>query len=66
VLPLLPRSSYLDVLATGDIDGVAQARSLVIPIRPDVDKAPAGAAGGGVPVTAGSENLILLPVEERP
>jgi hypothetical protein len=65
IVPLLPRQSYLDVLVTGDIDGVTQARNVVIPIRTE-RAGGAAAPAGEVAVCSGGEKLILLPVDERP
>ena len=65
VVPLLAKVGYLDVLVAGVIDGAAQARSVVIPIRTAVTKARAD-VGTGMAVEFGGEALILLPVEESP
>jgi hypothetical protein len=60
VVPLLSEAGYLSVIVAGSIDGVAQARSVTIPLR---SAAPAEAAA--VTVAAG-ETLIALPVQESP
>jgi hypothetical protein len=65
VVPLLADVGYLDVLVAGEIDGTAQARSVVIPIRTAATKARA-AVLAGLAVDSGGEALILLPVEESP
>jgi hypothetical protein len=58
VVPLAAAAGFVNVLVTGTIDGVAQARTVAIPLR--VAAAPAGRA----PAEASGENLIVLPAEE--
>jgi hypothetical protein len=59
VVPLAVDAGYLSVIVSGSIDGVAQARSVTIPLR--------GAALPEAAVTAeGAEALIALPVQESP
>ena len=65
VVPLVGEIGYLSVLVAGEIDGAAQARNVVIPIRIDTPKARANVADGTA-VESGGEVLILLPVEESP
>jgi hypothetical protein len=57
VVPLAA-ATYLDVVVAGEIDGVAQARSLVIPVRGAEGPATGGRAH------AAPEALIELPVVE--
>ena len=60
VVPLVAEASYLSVIVSGLIDGVAQARSVTIALR-------STAAPQAARVTIGdNERLIALPVEERP
>jgi hypothetical protein len=60
VVPLAAEAGYLSVIVAGDVDGVAQARSVTVPLR-STD------AGGTSPVTpADEEALIALPVQESP
>jgi hypothetical protein len=61
VVPLAADAGYLSVIVVGDVDGVAQARSITVPLR--------GAdASGSVPAarSGGRETLIALPVQESP
>ena len=60
VVPLLADAGYLSVIVSGAIDGVAQARSVTIPLR---SAAPAETAAV---TTAAGETLIALPVQESP
>jgi hypothetical protein len=64
VVPVRASGGYLSVVVAGEIDGVAQARSVVVAIRPAGAEAPARAPSAA-PAGAGGENLSLLPVEER-
>jgi hypothetical protein len=64
VTPTRASGGNLGVLVTGEIDGVTQARSVVTPIRL-AEAAPASHAQSLAAPKAGSENLSLLPVEER-
>lgn len=61
VIPLLATPTHLQVTVAGEIDGVPQARTVVIPIRVagEVASAPRVERNGG-------EALILLPVTESP
>ena len=61
VVPLAPEGGYLSVIVAGDVDGVAQARSITVPLR-------SADASGSVPVarSGGREALIALPVQESP
>ena len=61
VVPLLATPSHLQITVAGDIDGVPQARTVVIPIRVagDVASPPRVEQSDG-------EALILLPVTESP
>lgn len=58
VVPLASDAGFVNVLVTGTIDGVDQARSVAIPLR--VAAVPVGVS----PVDAEGENLISLPVDE--
>ena len=60
VVPLAAEAGYLSVIVAGDVDGVAQARSLTVPLRS------ANAPGARPAPTAGREALIALPVQESP
>ena len=61
VVPLAPEGGYLSVIVAGDVDGVAQARSITVPLRS------AEASGSVSPArSAGRETLIALPVQESP
>ena len=61
VVPLAADAGYLSVIVSGNIDGVAQARSVTISLRSAgaPDEAPGAVAVGG-------ETLIALPVQENP
>ena len=61
VVPLATDAGYLSVIVSGNIDGVAQARSVTISVRSTAarDAAPSTAAIQG-------ETLIALPVQESP
>ena len=61
VVPLTIDAGYLSVIVSGNIDGVAQARSVTISVRSTAarDAAPSTAAIQG-------ETLIALPVQESP
>jgi hypothetical protein len=60
VVPLAADAGYLSVIVSGTIDGVAQARSVMIPLRSTAAGAfPEAAADGGEP-------LVALPVQESP
>jgi hypothetical protein len=66
VMPLAP-SSYLNLVVTAELDGVPQARSLVIPVRVPGADAPASAAATSAEADAdAAEAVISLPAEERP
>jgi hypothetical protein len=58
VVPLAADAGFVNVLVTGTIDGVAQARSVAIPLRV------AAATASQEPPAEGGENLIALPAEE--
>lgn len=58
VVPLAADAGFVNVLVTGTIDGVAQARSVAIPVR--LAAAPVGPA----PAEESGGDLILLPAEE--
>jgi hypothetical protein len=58
VVPFAADAGFVNVLVTATIDGVAQARSIAIPVRT------AAHAAGEEPRTEGGEPLIALPVEE--
>jgi hypothetical protein len=61
VVPLAAEAGYLSVIVAGEVDGVAQARSVTVPLR--------SAAGGAAKAAAGDaqrEALIALPVQESP
>ena len=60
VVPLLADAGYVSVIVSGSIDGIAQARSVTIPLRGAVRAEPAA-----VTIAAG-ETLIALPVQETP
>ena len=60
VVPLVAEAGYLSVTVAGDVDGVAQARSLTVPLR----SADAPAVRPAPP--ARGEALIALPVQESP
>jgi hypothetical protein len=60
VVPLAADAGYLTVIVAGDVDGLAQARSVTVSLRSSgPPAAPAPEAGGG-------EVLIALPVQEGP
>lgn len=61
VVPLTTDAGYLSVIVSGNIDGVAQARSVTISLRSTAarDAAPSAALSEG-------ETLIALPVQETP
>jgi hypothetical protein len=58
VVPLAADAGFVNVLVTGTIDGVEQARSVVIPLRL------AATPAEGAPGEDSGENLIALPAEE--
>lgn len=60
VVPLVAEAGYLSVIVAGDVDGVAQARSVTVPLR-STNAGAARPAGSD-----GSEALIALPVQESP
>jgi hypothetical protein len=60
VVPLVAEAGYLSVIVAGDVDGVAQARSVTVPLRS------ADARGARPTATDGPEALIALPVQESP
>jgi len=60
VVPLVAEASYLSVIVSGLIDGVAQARSVTIALRSSAVPQAARAT------IAEDERLIALPVEESP
>jgi hypothetical protein len=62
VVPLTAEAGYLSVIVEGVVDGVAQARSVTIPLR---SRAPAAASAPAAAAPA-AETLIALPVEESP
>ena len=64
VVALRTSGGNLGVVVAGDIDGVAQAGSVVTPIRL-AEAAPALRTRPLAAPQAGRENLSLLPVEER-
>ena len=59
VVPLSAEPGYLNVIVAGRVDGVAQARAVMVPLH---------GARGPAPVaeSAGREALIALPVQETP
>ena len=59
VVPLSTEAGYLSVIVAGRVDGVAQARAVMVPLH---------GARGPAPVaeSAGREALIALPVQETP
>jgi hypothetical protein len=61
VVPLAADAGYLTVIVAGDLDGLAQARSVTVSLRGSGSPgaAPAPEAGGG-------EVLIALPAQEGP
>ena len=61
VVPLATDAGYLSVIVSGNIEGVAQARSVTISLRSTAapDAAPSAAVIDG-------ETLIALPVQESP
>lgn len=59
VVPLALDAGFVNVVVTGAIDGVAQARSVAIPLR--VAAEPAGRVSSAAPGDA----LIALPVDEN-
>jgi len=61
VVPLTAEAGYLSVIVAGDVDGVAQARSITVPLR-------SADGSGSVPAAGprGREALIALPVQESP
>lgn len=61
VVPLAAEAGYLTVVVSGEVDGLAQARSVTVPLR---GAAPAAVAPA--PRPADSEALIALPVQEGP
>jgi hypothetical protein len=61
VVPLAVEAGYLTVIVAGEVDGVAQARSVTIPLR-----SAAGAAQEAATGAAQGESLIALPVQESP
>jgi hypothetical protein len=64
VIPMRTAGGNLGVVVAGDIDGVAQAGSVVTPIRL-AEATPALRARPLAVPEAGGVNLSLLPVEER-
>ncbi len=60
VVPLAAEAGYLSVIVAGDLDGVAQARSVTVPLRSTDARGPSAAASDG------AEALIALPVQESP
>lgn len=60
VVPLAADAGYLNLLVTGEVDGVPQARTVSVALRSAAATAPAAA-----PDAAG-ETLIALPVSESP
>ena len=61
VVPLAAEAGYLSVIVAGQVDGVAQARGVTVPLRGVAARAPTPA-----PEAAGPEALIALPVQETP
>ena len=61
VVPLAADAGYLSVIVAGVVDGVAQARSITVPLRSADAAGPVPAASSG-----GREALIALPVQESP
>ena len=64
VVPVRASGGNLSVVVSGEIEGVAQAQSVVTRVRPEGAE-PTVRALTVVPAKAGGENLSLLPVEER-
>jgi len=64
VVPMRASGGNLSVVVAGEIDGVAQARSVTTEVRP-AGATPTVRALSVAPAEAGRENLSLLPVEER-
>jgi hypothetical protein len=60
VVPLVAEAGYLSVIVAGEVDGVAQARSVTVPLRA------AGAPSSAPAPAANGEALIALPVQESP
>jgi hypothetical protein len=65
VVPVRSSGANLSIVVAGEIDGVAQAQSVVTPVRPAGAAPPVRAMAVG-PSTRDGENLTLLPVEELP
>ena len=61
VVPLAADAGYLSVVVSGQVEGLAQARSVTIPLA-------SGAAESAAPLPqpADGEALIALPVQESP
>ncbi|MEO8464082.1 MAG: hypothetical protein ABI640_01970 [Gammaproteobacteria bacterium] len=64
VVPMHASGGNLTVVVFGEIDGVVQAQSVTTKIR-SAGAGPTVRALATAPAPAGSENLSLLPVEER-
>ena len=64
VVPMRDSGGNLNVVVFGEIDGVVQAQAVTTKIR-QAGTEPAVRALSAAPARAGSENLSLLPVEER-
>jgi hypothetical protein len=64
VVPARSEGGYLNVVVAGPVDGVMQARAVVVAIRLP-GAAPQARAPAAGPAGIGRENLSLLPVEER-
>jgi hypothetical protein len=61
VVPLAADAGYLTVIVAGDVDGLAQARSVTVSLRSS------GSPGASpAPEAAEGEVLIALPVQEGP
>jgi hypothetical protein len=61
IVPLAAEAGYLSVIVAGNVDGVAQARSVTVPLRSSAGTTPTPATGA-----AHGEALIALPVQESP
>ncbi len=64
VVPMHASGGTLSVVVAGEIDGVAQARSVTTEVRP-AGAVPTVRALSVAATVGGGENLSLLPVEER-
>ena len=64
VVPMRASGGNLSIVVSGEIEGVAQAQSVVTKVRPAAGEPTVGALAV-VPAQVVGENLALLPVEER-